>query len=112
MRRVETFLIVIVCAFYVWFLTHYGPRQVLGYVRLAGWGLALTIALETLSRIANTLGWRVTIEDYPPRLALIELFAARIGGEAIDYVTPSPHLGPPFLISLFAPHHTPLPTVL
>ncbi len=87
MRRVETFLIVIAIAFYVWFLAHYGPGQVLGYVRLVGWGLGLTIALESLSRIANTLGWRVTIEDYPPRLGLIELFAARIGGEAIDYVT-------------------------
>ena len=65
MRRVETFFIVIAIAFYAWFLTHYGPRQVLGYVRMAGWGLALTISLETLARIANTLGWRVTIEDYP-----------------------------------------------
>jgi len=56
MRRVETFLIVIAVGFYVWFLAHYGPGQVLGYVRLVGWGLALTIALETFSRVANTLG--------------------------------------------------------
>src|SRR5216684_8777699 len=100
MRRVETFLIVIAIAFYVWFLAHYGPGQVLGYVRLVGWGLALTIALETVSRVANTLGWRVTIEDYPPRLALIELFAARIGGEAIDYVTPSAQLGGQFVMAV------------
>src|SRR5260370_33969039 len=93
MRRVETFLIVIAIGFYVWFLAHYGPGQVLGYVRLVGWGLALTIALETFSRVANTLGWRVTIADYPPRLGFIELFAARIGGEAIDCVTPSAQLG-------------------
>ena len=60
MRRVETIFIVIAIAFYVWFLTHYGPGQVLGYVRIAGWGLVLTISLETIARIANTIGWRVT----------------------------------------------------
>src|SRR5216684_1809982 len=109
MRRVETFLIVIAIAFYVWFLAHYGPGQVLGYVRLVGWGLALTIALESLSRIANTLGWRVTIEDYPPRLGLIELFAARIGGEAIDYVTPSAQLGGQFVMAVEVRDKLPMP---
>ncbi len=53
-----------------------------------------------MSRIANTLGWRVTIEDYPPNLSFIELFAARIGGEAIDYVTPSAQLGGQFVMAV------------
>ncbi len=100
MRRVETYFIVIAIAFYAWFLTHYGPGQVIGYVRMAGWGLALTISLEALARIANTLGWRVTIEDYPPKLRFVELFAARIGGEAIDYVTPSAQLGGQFVMAV------------
>jgi uncharacterized membrane protein YbhN (UPF0104 family) len=100
MRRAETFFIVIAIAFYAWFLTHYGPGQVLGYVRMAGWGLALTISLEALARIANTIGWRVTIEDYPPKLKFLELFAARIGGEAIDYVTPSAQLGGQFVMAV------------
>jgi uncharacterized membrane protein YbhN (UPF0104 family) len=100
MRRVETFFIAIAVAFYIWFLSHYGPGQVFGYVRMAGWGLAVTITLEALSRIANTLGWRATIEDYPPRLKFIELFAARIGGEAIDYVTPSAQLGGQFVMAV------------
>jgi Lysylphosphatidylglycerol synthase TM region len=99
MRRAETFFIVIAIAFYGWFLTHYGPRQVMGYVRMAGWGLALTISLESIARIANTLGWRATIEDYPPKLKYVELFAARIGGEAIDYVTPSAQLGGQFVMA-------------
>jgi Lysylphosphatidylglycerol synthase TM region len=100
MRRVETFFIVIATAFYVWFLTHYGPGQVLGYVRMAGWGLALTISLETIARILNTLGWRATIEDYPPQLRFLELFGARIGGEAVDYVTPSAQLGGQFVMAV------------
>src|SRR5271157_1443227 len=100
MRHVETFFIVIAIAFYAWFLTHYGPGQVIGYVRMAGWGLALTISLEAIARVANTLGWRVTIEDYPPKLRFVELFAARIGGEAIDYVTPSAQLGGQFVMAV------------
>ena len=99
MRRAETFFIAIALVFYAWFLTHYGTGQVLGYVRMAGWGLALTISFEAISRILNTLGWRVTIEHYPPRLTFIELFAARIGGEAIDYVTPSAQLGGQFVMA-------------
>src|SRR5580700_9143793 len=83
MRRVETIFIVIAIAFYAWFLTHYGPREVIGYVRMAGWGLALTITLEAVARIANTLGWRVTIEDYPPKLSFLELFAAQLGGQFV-----------------------------
>jgi uncharacterized membrane protein YbhN (UPF0104 family) len=53
-----------------------------------------------LARVANTLGWRVTIEDYPPKLRFVELFAARIGGEAIDYVTPSAQLGGQFVMAV------------
>jgi len=67
---------------------------------MAGWGLALTISLEAIARIANTLGWRVTIEDYPRSLRFVELFGARIGGEAIDYVTPSAQLGGQFVMAV------------
>lgn len=100
MRRAETIFIAIALVFYAWFLAHYGPGQVLGYVRMAGWGLALTISLESISRIFNTLGWRVTIEHYPRNLRFVELFAARIGGEAVDYVTPSAQLGGQFVMAV------------
>ena len=100
MRRVETFFIVIAIAFYVWFLAHFGAGQVLGYIAMVGWGLALTVALEAVARIINTFGWRATIEEFPPNLGFIEMFAARIGGEAIDYVTPSAQLGGQFVMAL------------
>jgi uncharacterized membrane protein YbhN (UPF0104 family) len=100
MRRVETIFIALAALFYVWFLAHFGPGDVVHYVRLAGWGLLLTISLETVARFANTLGWRVTIADYPRDLSLLELFAARIGGEAVDYTTPSAQLGGQFVMAL------------
>ena len=88
MRRVETILIVLSLAFYAWFLNHFGPAQILSYLRLAGWGVALTISLEGVARVVNTVGWRVTIYDCPPSLGMAQLFFARIAGEAIDYITP------------------------
>jgi hypothetical protein len=93
MRRLETIIVVLALAFYVWFLSHFGTSEVLGYVRLAGWGLALTISLEAVARVVNTMGWRVTIGRHGHGVRFVQLFGARIAGEAIDYVTPSAQLG-------------------
>ena len=100
MRRAETLIIVLALGFYAWLLRHFGFTQVIEYVRLVGWGLAATIALEAVARVANTIGWRITIKDYPPNLGFGELFAARLAGEAIDYVTPSAQLGGQFVMAL------------
>src|SRR5579859_5777656 len=100
MRRLQTLILLLAVSFYVWFLRRFGLNTVLSYVELAGWGLALTTMLEAVARLANTLGWRVTIIDYPRNLGFGELFAARIAGEAIDYVTPSAQLGGQFVMAL------------
>jgi uncharacterized membrane protein YbhN (UPF0104 family) len=100
MRRLETIIVVLALAFYVWFLSHFGTWQVIGYVRLAGWGLLLTVSLEALARVANTFGWWVTIGSYGHALRFGRLFAARIAGEAIDYVTPSAQLGGQFVMAM------------
>src|SRR3984957_5864991 len=99
MRRFETLILLLALSFYVWFFSRFGLADVASYIRLAGWGLALTIALESVSRIANTLGWRVTISNYPRNLHFGELFVARISGEAVDYVTPSAQLGGQFVMA-------------
>jgi len=99
MRRLETIIVVLALGFYVWFLSHFGVREVLGYVRLAGWGLVLTISLETFARAANTLGWEMTIGPYNA-LPFGQLFLARIAGEAVDYVTPSAQLGGQFVMAM------------
>jgi len=100
MRRIETIVVVLALAFYVWFLSHFGTREVIGYVRLAGWGLGLTISLEAFARIANTLGWWVTIGSYGRGLRFGQLFFARIAGEAVDYTTPSAQLGGQFVMAM------------
>src|SRR5712692_8980550 len=105
MRRIETIVIVVAFAFYFWFLRYFGFAHVLEYIRLAGWGLVITVSLEAIPRVANTLGWRVTILDYPPRLSFRSLFGARIAGEAVDYVTPSGQVSGQFLMALIVRKH-------
>lgn len=109
MRRVETILIVLSLAFYAWFLAHFGPSQIFSYLRLAGWGLALTISLEAVARFINTIGWRVTIYDCPPSLSMGQLFVTRIAGEAVDYVTPSAQLGGQFVMAMMVRHKLRMP---
>jgi len=100
MRRLQTLIILLALSFYVWFLSRFGLLDVVRYVRHAGWGLAFTISLETIARIANTAGWRLTITNYPANLTFGELFVARVSGEAIDYVTPSAQLGGQFVMAM------------
>jgi uncharacterized membrane protein YbhN (UPF0104 family) len=104
MRRIETLIVLLALGFYAWFLRRFGWADVLHYVWMAGWGLVLTVSLEGLARLANTLGWRVTIENCPRQLGLGELFAARIAGEAVDYVTPSAQLGGQFVMAMMVRH--------
>jgi len=100
MRRLQTLIIVFALGFYVWFLSRFGLADVVHYVRCLGWGLAFAISLEAVARLANTLGWRLTVIDCPPRLRFGDLFIARISGEAIDYVTPSAQLGGQFVMAI------------
>jgi len=108
MRRIETFLMLLALGFYAWFLRRLGVGNVYTYVCSAGWALALTCTLEVVSRVANTLGWRATITNYPRGLSFGELFSARIAGEAIDYVTPSAQLGGQFLMALMVRNKLPI----
>ena len=50
MRRIETLIVLLALGFYAWFLHRFGWADVLHYVRVAGWGLMLTVALEAVAR--------------------------------------------------------------
>ena len=100
MRRLQTLIILLALGFYVWFLSRFGLLDVVRYMRYAGWGLAFTVSLEAVARIANTIGWRLIIINYPADLSFGELFVARVSGEAIDYVTPSAQLGGQFVMAM------------
>src|SRR5579875_204967 len=100
MRRLETIFIVVGIAFYGWLIHSIGLHSVFANLTRVGWGIGVTIALEGVARIANTLGWRTVIERCPRGLTFSRLFAARIAGEAIDYTTPSAQLGGQFVMAM------------
>jgi len=93
MRRLETLVTLIAFLFYGWFFWHFGTAGVLRYLELAWWGLIVTVCLDAFLLMASTAGWRATIIPYPNPLSFKQLFAARIAGEAIDYITPAAQLG-------------------
>ncbi|SRR5579875_103795 len=108
MRRLETIFIVVGIAFYGWLIHSIGLHSVFANLTRVGWGIGVTIALEGVARIANTLGWRTVIERCPRGLTFSRLFAARIAGEAIDYTTPSAQLGGQVVMALMVRDELPI----
>ena len=79
MRRLESLTIVLALGFYVWFLKHFGFKQLMDYVWAARWGLLLTISLESVARVANTIGWRATICNCPRDLLFLPRWDEALG---------------------------------
>ncbi len=69
-----------------------GAGVLLVHIRLVGWGMLLVVGQEIIAIGANTLGWRAAFPSRTrPRFAT--LLAARIAGDAVNYVTPTATLG-------------------
>ncbi|HEY2388921.1 MAG TPA: lysylphosphatidylglycerol synthase domain-containing protein [Candidatus Binatia bacterium] len=69
-----------------------GGGTLLDHLRLVGAAILLIVGQEALAVVANTLGWRAAFPmgTAPP---LPRLLAARIAGDAVNYVTPTASLG-------------------
>jgi putative membrane protein len=70
-----------------------GGATLAANLRLVGWGILLIIGQEILAVLANTLGWRAAFPASRPVPRFAELLAARIAGDAVNYVTPTATLG-------------------
>jgi putative membrane protein len=78
-----------------------GPSTVLANLRIVGWGIVLIIGQEGLAYLANTLGWLSAFPSPRPAIPFRQLLAARIAGDAINYVTPTATLGGEFVRTRF-----------
>jgi putative membrane protein len=74
-----------------------GARTVVANVRTVSWGISLIVLQETLAIAANTLGWRYAFPWPPPPIGFLPLMAARLAGDAVNYVTPTATLGGEFV---------------
>jgi putative membrane protein len=73
-----------------------GGSALVTNLRLVGWGIVAIIGQEILAIVANTLGWRAAFPAGRPPPAFAQLLAARIAGDAVNYVTPTATLGGEF----------------
>ena len=88
-------------ALFVFLVGDLGPSTVLKNLRLVGWGIAPIILQEILAYSANTLGWLAAFPRRQPAIPLMQLLAARIAGDAVNYVTPTATLGGEFVRTRF-----------
>jgi uncharacterized protein (TIRG00374 family) len=92
-RQLETGLFIAGLILFLALAHRFGWQSVLEAVRLAGWGLLAIVGQEVGAHVLNTLGWRFAFPDPRRRPPFSSLFAARIAGDATNYVTPTATLG-------------------
>ena len=88
-------------ALLVFLIQELGPRTVFANLRAVGWGIGLIIGQEFFSYVANTLGWLAAFPRPRPSIPFRQLLAARIAGDAVNYVTPTATLGGEFVRTRF-----------
>jgi putative membrane protein len=74
-----------------------GPTAVLANLEVVGWGILLIVGQEFFSYVANAVGWLAAFPSPRPRIPFRQLLAARIAGDAVNYVTPTATLGGEFV---------------
>jgi putative membrane protein len=82
---------------FVFLLHELGVRTVVMNLRLVGWGIAPIVLQEILAYTANTFGWRAAFSSPRPQIPFARLLAARIAGDAVNYLTPTATLGGEFV---------------
>jgi putative membrane protein len=70
-----------------------GIGEVWSNLRLIGWGFLLVLGQEGASYVLNSLGWRYAFPPPRPPIPFRKLIAARLGGEAINNLTPTATIG-------------------
>lgn len=78
---------------FVFLVRRLGAGEVWSNLRLIGWGFLLVLAQEGVSYLLNTLGWRYAFAPPRPAIPFRSLVAARMGGEAINNLTPTATIG-------------------
>jgi len=97
MKILERGLLVAGALLLIGLVYNIGPSALLHNLFLVGGGFAFIFAQEILAFLFNTLGWRYAIRPTHRRVALGDLFAMRMAGDAVNYVTPSASIGGEFV---------------
>jgi glycosyltransferase 2 family protein len=96
-RRVQLALLAGGAALLVLLVRDNDPAALSANLGLAGWGIVLVIGQEVGAVLANTLGWWTAFPRPRPPVAFRHLVAARLAGDAFNYVTPTASIGGEFV---------------
>ena len=76
---------------------HIGYSTLLRDLSLVGVGFIFIFGQELLAILFNTFGWHYAIRPMQRSVALTDLFAMRLAGDAMNYITPSASFGGEFV---------------
>jgi len=101
LRIAERVLLVAGLVLLAFLIRKLGAASVLDNLRLVGWGIVPIVLQEGISCVTNTLGWLAAFPRPRPPIPFGQLLAARVSGDAVNYVTPTATLGGEFVRTRF-----------
>jgi uncharacterized protein (TIRG00374 family) len=93
LRRFNLILLAIAAVFFVWILNEVGWDTLGDYLRRVGWYWPALLLPYGLVNLLEAVSWKYLILDLPPGISLGRLFWLRLGGEALNQLTPTASLG-------------------
>ena len=93
MRRLNLILLTIAVGFFFWILNEVGWAKVGHYLRQVGWYWPLLLLPYGLVNCLEAVSWKYLIVNLPRTISLSRLFWLRLGGEALNQLTPTASLG-------------------
>lgn len=111
MRLVNLILLLIASVFFVWILNEVGWDTLGHYLWQVGWYWPLLLLPYGLVNWLEAWSWKYILVDTPAMTTVARLFWLRLGGEALNQLTPTASLGgEPFKASRLQADGVPLET--
>ena len=85
-----------------------GPHLILSYIGMIGWRFILIIGAAFCWQLGNTIAWGLAFERKVAPPFGIQFFA-KLGGDAINHITPLLNLGGEFVKPYLIRSHAPIP---
>jgi len=93
LRRLNLILLTIAVIFFFWILNEVGWDKLGQHLRQVGWYWPLLLLPYGLVNWLEAVSWKYILIDLPEKTSLARLFWLRLGGEALNQLTPTASLG-------------------
>jgi uncharacterized protein (TIRG00374 family) len=97
LKLLERTFLVAGAVLFVWLLRRVGLGPIVENLSRVGWGFLVLVALQGLILSLDTIGWRLTLPPDLRTLPFGSMFAMRLSGDAINYLTPTAAMGGEFV---------------